>query len=102
MSKAFSSDCVTGVLKRLFALSQREDPLAEERVSQREAELGRRLRQVLELVQSRLSRGSLVIADLSHDDPDLIPYLKHVRDPGGLYTSICLPLDAGVEVSALR
>lgn len=58
--------------------------------------------EVLRLLEPRLSPGALVIADLSHDDPDLIPYLEHVRDPDGAYTSTCLALDAGVEMSVLH
>lgn len=58
--------------------------------------------QVLALIEPRLASGCLVVADLSRDDPDLTPYLAHVRDPEGRYASICLPLDAGVEVSVPR
>lgn len=221
MSSTLSAEPVAGVLDRLFTLAEEEDPLAKERVSKREAELGRRLGQVekyevygdrpplaisrevgqllyvlavshplhrvvefgaslgisaihlaaavrdkgqgslittemlstkaqtaranlvaaglddlvevrvgdavqtlrdidgsvdlvfldgrndlylevLQLLQPRLSTGALVVADLSHDDPDLIPYLEHVRDPRGAYASVCLPLDAGVELSVRR
>lgn len=58
--------------------------------------------EVLQLLQPRLSPGALVVADLSHDDPDLIPYLEYVRDPAGAYASVCLPLDAGIELSVQR
>jgi predicted O-methyltransferase YrrM len=58
--------------------------------------------EVLRLLHPCLLPGALVVADLSRDDPDLIPYLGYVRDPGGAYSSICLPLDAGVEISVLR
>ena len=58
--------------------------------------------QVLALIEPRLARSCLVVADLSHDDPDLAPYLAHIRNPDGQYDSICLPLDAGIEVSVLR
>jgi predicted O-methyltransferase YrrM len=221
MSNTLSAEPVAGVLDRLFTLAEQEDPLAKERVSKREAELGRRLDQIekyevygdrpplaisrevgqllyvlalsrpldqvvefgaslgistihlaaairdkgqgslittemlptkaqatranlaaaglddivelrvgdavqtlrdiegsvdllfldgrndlyleiLQLLQPHLSPGALVVADLSHDDPDLIPYLEHVRDPNGAYASVCLPLDAGVELSVQR
>jgi predicted O-methyltransferase YrrM len=54
---------------------------------------------VLRLLEPRLSPAGLVIADLSADDPDLLPYLAHVRDPTCGYFSITLPLDDGVELS---
>lgn len=54
---------------------------------------------ILQLVAPRLSPDGLVIADLSADDPDLEPYLRHVRDVWGAWMSVTLPLDAGVEVS---
>lgn len=54
---------------------------------------------VLELVEPHLSPGALVVADLSAQDPDLIPFLEHVRDPRNGYTSICVPLDDGLELS---
>jgi predicted O-methyltransferase YrrM len=57
--------------------------------------------EVLRLLQPHLSPGALVVADLSHDDPDLIAYLKHVRGHD-TYTSTCLPLDAGLEISVLH
>jgi predicted O-methyltransferase YrrM len=54
---------------------------------------------VLELVEPHLSPGTLVVADLSAEDPDLLPYLEHVRDSDSRYFSICVPLDDGVELS---
>jgi predicted O-methyltransferase YrrM len=54
---------------------------------------------VLRLVEPRLSPYALVIADLSAEDPDLIPYLDHVRSSDGGYLSVTLPLEAGVELS---
>jgi hypothetical protein len=40
-----------------------------------------------------------VIADLSADDPDLLPYLEYVREPARGYFSTTVPLDDGVELS---
>jgi predicted O-methyltransferase YrrM len=54
---------------------------------------------MLDLLTPRLRSGSLVVADLSADDPDLLPYIERVRDPDGEWTSITIPLDAGVEIS---
>ena len=55
---------------------------------------------VLRLVEPHFLPGALVVADLSAGDPDLQPYLKHVRDPNnGGYVSTWLPMDAGVELS---
>ena len=54
---------------------------------------------VLGLLEPHLGSAALVVADLSADDPDLIPYLEHVRDPANGYVSVELPLAAGVEVS---
>lgn len=54
---------------------------------------------VLALVEPHLAPGALVAADLSAEDPALIPYLEHVRDPRNGYTSICAPLDDGLELS---
>jgi predicted O-methyltransferase YrrM len=57
---------------------------------------------VLQVVEPRLEPGALIVADLNREDPDLIPYLEYVRDTNGHYASVCVPLDAGVEVSVLR
>lgn len=54
---------------------------------------------VLKLLEPRLSPDAAVVADLTADDPDLEPYLRHVRDPNGGWVSTTLPLDAGVEIS---
>jgi predicted O-methyltransferase YrrM len=54
---------------------------------------------VLELLRPRLAPGALVVADLNTDDPDIAAYQAHVRQTGGGFFSIELPLDAGVEVS---
>lgn len=45
MASTISTDPVASVLDRLYALSEREDPLAKDRLIQHEAELGRRLTQ---------------------------------------------------------
>ena len=55
--------------------------------------------EVLQLMQPRLAASALVAADLSADDPDLDPYLEHVRDPRHGYLSTLIPLDDGVELS---
>lgn len=54
---------------------------------------------VLKLVEPRLRGNALVVADLSADDPDLLPYLGYVRTAGNGYLSIEVPLGNGVEVS---
>jgi predicted O-methyltransferase YrrM len=54
---------------------------------------------VLRLLEPRLAPDALVAADLSVEDPDLLPYLEHVRERAQGYFSINLPLDAGVELS---
>lgn len=56
--------------------------------------------QVVELLEPRLSRGALVIADLSADDPDQVSYVERMRAPGSGYVTVVIPLDAGVVVSA--
>ena len=43
--------------------------------------------------------GALVIADLSEDDPEQIPYCERMHDPARGYVSVDVPLDAGVVVS---
>jgi predicted O-methyltransferase YrrM len=55
-------------------------------------------RPVLELVQPRLGRGAVVVADLSAGDPECAAYRAHVhaRDD---YVSVDVPLDEGVVVS---
>ncbi len=54
---------------------------------------------ILHLLEPRLSPSGLVVADLSANDPDLLPYLEYVRDPAHAYFSITVPLDDGVELS---
>lgn len=54
---------------------------------------------VLRLLEPLLAHDALVVADLSADDPDLQPYLEHVRAARGRWTSLTVPLGAGVEVS---
>jgi predicted O-methyltransferase YrrM len=55
---------------------------------------------ILGTLSPKLSRGGLVLADLNTDDPDLLAYQDHVRDPGSGFFSMELPLDNGVELSA--
>jgi predicted O-methyltransferase YrrM len=55
---------------------------------------------VLDLLEPKLSPGALVIADLSEDDPEQVPYCERVHDPAGGYVSVTIPLDAGVVVSS--
>jgi predicted O-methyltransferase YrrM len=55
---------------------------------------------LLELLEPRLARGALVVADDIHLFPDdLAPYLRRVRDPARGYVSVELPLGDGVELS---
>jgi predicted O-methyltransferase YrrM len=54
---------------------------------------------VLEALEPALTTGALVVADLSEDDPEQVPYCERMRDPGGGYATIEVPLDAGVVVS---
>jgi predicted O-methyltransferase YrrM len=55
---------------------------------------------VVELLSPRLSPGSLVIADLSSDDPDQVTYVERMHAPDNGFVSVDIPLDAGVVVSA--
>lgn len=55
---------------------------------------------ILRLLEQHLSPAGLVVADLSADDPDLLPYLEYVREPACGYFSMTVPLDDGVELSA--
>jgi predicted O-methyltransferase YrrM len=55
---------------------------------------------VLDLLEPRLSQGALVVADLSEDDPEQIPYCERMHDPASGYVSVDIPLDAGVVVSS--
>jgi predicted O-methyltransferase YrrM len=54
---------------------------------------------VLDLLEPTLSPGALVIADLSEDDLEQIPYCERMHDPSGGYLTVDVPLDAGVVVS---
>jgi predicted O-methyltransferase YrrM len=54
---------------------------------------------VLQLMAPRLAASAVVAADLSADDPDLHPYLEHVRDRRHGYLSTLIPLNDGVELS---
>ena len=55
---------------------------------------------VVDLLEPRLSRGALVIADLSSDDPDQAEYVKRMHAPDSGYVTVDIPLDAGVVLSA--
>lgn len=55
---------------------------------------------VLDLLEPQLSRGALVIADLSEGDPEQVPYCERMHDPTSGYVSVDVPLDAGVVVSS--
>jgi predicted O-methyltransferase YrrM len=57
---------------------------------------------LLTQLEPQLTPDALLVADLSANDPDLLPYLAHVRDPASAWTSITIPLDAGVELSNFR
>jgi predicted O-methyltransferase YrrM len=57
---------------------------------------------VLDMLEPSLSPGALVIADLSEDDPEQVPYCARMHDPEGRYLSVDVPLDAGVVVSVSR
>jgi predicted O-methyltransferase YrrM len=52
---------------------------------------------VLELLEPVLATGAVILADLSVDDPDLAPYLAHVRSAGGPYVSSTVPRNTGLE-----
>jgi predicted O-methyltransferase YrrM len=54
---------------------------------------------VLRLLEPALAPDAMILADLSADDPDLLPYLDYVRDDGSGYASFTVPLGAGLEVS---
>jgi predicted O-methyltransferase YrrM len=55
--------------------------------------------QVLGLVGEHLRPGALIAADLNSEDPDLLAYLRYVRDPDNGYISIEVPLGDGLELS---
>ncbi|WP_437678074.1 O-methyltransferase [Sorangium sp. So ce131] len=55
---------------------------------------------VLRMLEPRLRRGALVVADdLDIAPDDLRPYLDHVRGAGSGYTSVEIPLGDKLEVS---
>jgi predicted O-methyltransferase YrrM len=54
---------------------------------------------VLELLEPRLSPGAVVVADLSAGDPEQDPFRERMNDPDGGYSTVEVPLDAGVVVS---
>jgi predicted O-methyltransferase YrrM len=56
---------------------------------------------ILRLLEPHLTPAGLVVADLSADDSDLLPYLQRVREPACSYFSMTVPLDDGVELSTL-
>lgn len=55
---------------------------------------------LLTQLEPLLSTGALVIADMSKGDPHHDRYRQHVNDPANGFTSIELPLDDGVVISA--
>jgi predicted O-methyltransferase YrrM len=55
---------------------------------------------IVDLLEPRLSAGALVVADLSADDPEQVPYCERMHDPARGYVSLTVPLDAGVVVSS--
>ena len=53
---------------------------------------------MLQLLESRLAAGALIIADdLLIGGDALAPYLSYVRNPQNGYLSVALPLDDGLE-----
>ena len=54
---------------------------------------------VLDLLEPALTPGALVIADLSAGDSEQDAYCRRMHDPQRGYTSVDVPLDAGVVVS---
>jgi predicted O-methyltransferase YrrM len=52
---------------------------------------------VLQLLEPVLADDAVILADLSLDDPDLVPYLAHVRGQDGPYVSLPVPLNTGLE-----
>ena len=53
---------------------------------------------ILRLLEPALAEHALVLADLSAGDPDLVPYLEHVRGERGYHSQRMLG-EAGLEVS---
>jgi predicted O-methyltransferase YrrM len=55
---------------------------------------------VLQLVSSKLRRGSVILADDLNIFPDeLASYLDYVRNPANGFVSVALPIDDGIEYS---
>jgi predicted O-methyltransferase YrrM len=54
---------------------------------------------VLHVVEPHMRSAALVVADLNVADPDLLPYLMHIRHPANGYRSVEVPLADGVELS---
>jgi predicted O-methyltransferase YrrM len=54
---------------------------------------------VLDLLEPALAPGALVVADLSENDPEQVPFCERMHDSRGGYVTVDLPLDAGVVVS---
>ncbi|MFL6119950.1 O-methyltransferase [Actinophytocola sp.] len=53
---------------------------------------------VLRLLEPRLARGALVVAD-DIKLADLGEYLEYVREPGNGYVSVAFPVEDGMEIS---
>ncbi len=101
---------VASVLDRLHAAAWAEDEPAKERVRAREAQLGVRLAQAQRYefygdapLATKHEVGELLYVLASSGRVRRIvefgASLEHVRDPARGYVSICVPLDAGVELS---
>jgi predicted O-methyltransferase YrrM len=55
---------------------------------------------VLQLVSSKLGKGSVILADDLDIAPDqLVSYLDYVRNPANGFVSVALPIDDGIEYS---
>jgi predicted O-methyltransferase YrrM len=54
---------------------------------------------VLQTLETRLAPNALVIADLSKDDPELLPYRRHLGDIANGYLCVEIPLGDGVMLS---
>ena len=58
--------------------------------------------EVLRQLDSRLSAGSIIVADLSHGDPHHVRYREHVTDARNGFLSVEIPIDAGLVISTRR
>lgn len=54
---------------------------------------------ILKMLEARLAREALVVADLSAGDPDRLAYRRHVRERTNGYTSVTVALGEGVELT---